>query len=112
MENDETMFDEIVRTEIKPDGMVEASLVDDTAQEMKDAVVDMQRSWKEFRELSDSPIAAHNYNWWKALMYLSFAEDRLKEAFLGRDRSPASVKQFHRWRLRIIFGWPSLRADA
>ena len=35
MENDETMFDEIVRTEIKPDGTVEASLVENSAQEME-----------------------------------------------------------------------------
>ena len=35
MENDKTMFDEIVRTEIKPDGTVEASLVENSAQEME-----------------------------------------------------------------------------
>ena len=78
---------------------------------MELAVAEMRQSWKEFREAADSPIAAHGYQWWKALMYLSFAEDRLKEVFLGRDRSPASVKQYHRWRMTIIYNRP-YRANA
>ena len=52
MENDETMFDEIVRTEIKPDGTVEASLVENSAQEMEAAVADMVKAWKDFKDAS------------------------------------------------------------
>ena len=35
MEKDETLFDEIVQTEIKPDGTVEMHLVSDIAEEME-----------------------------------------------------------------------------
>ena len=44
------MFDEIVRTEIKPDGTVEASLVEDAAQEMEASVADMVKAWKDFKD--------------------------------------------------------------
>jgi hypothetical protein len=112
MENDKTMFDEIVRTEIKPDGTVEASLVENSAQEMEDAVSEMVRCWKDFKDASaDYPKGAWSYNWWKALVYLALSEDHLKEAFLGRDRSPASIRQYHRWRLSVCDGRP-FRANA
>ena len=107
MEKDETLFDEIVRTEIKPDGTVEASLVEDAAQEMAASVADMVKAWKDFKDASvDYPIAAWSYGWWKALVYLALAEDHLKEQFLGRDRTPASIKQYHRWRLSLCDGRP------
>ena len=112
MENDETMFDEIVRTEIKPDGTVEASLVENSAQEMEVAAADMVRSWKDFKNASpDYPKGAWSYQWWKALVYLALAEDHLKEQFLGRDRSPKSIAQYHRWRLSLCDGRP-FRANA
>jgi hypothetical protein len=114
MENDETLFDEIVRTEIKPDGTVEASLVEDAAQEMAASVVDMKKAWKDFKEANGDqyPVAVWTYNWWKALVYLALAEDHLKEQFLGRDRTPASIKQFHRWRLSVCDGRPYPKANA
>jgi hypothetical protein len=113
MENDETMFDEIVRTEIKPDGTVEASLVENSAQEMEAAAADMAKAWKDFKDANGDqyPIAVWTYNWWKALVYLALAEDHLKEQFLGRDRTPASIKQYHRWRLSLCDGRP-FRANA
>ena len=94
MENDETMFDEIVRTEIKPDGTVEASLVENSAQEMEASVADMRKAWKDFKDANGDqyPIAVWTYEWWKALVYLALAEDHLKEQFLGRDRSPGEHK--------------------
>jgi hypothetical protein len=105
MEMDETLFDEIVRTEVKPDGTVEVSLAPDAAQEMEAAVADLLRSWKDFKDANgDYPIAVWGYQWWKCLCYLALAEDRLKEAFCGRDRSPASMKQYHKWRLKMIDG--------
>src|ERR1700719_3002176 len=99
MENDETLFDEIVRTEIKPDGTVEASLVEDPAQEMEASVADMAKAWKDFKDANGDqyPIAVWGYAWWKALVHLALAEDHLKEQFLGSDRSPKSVAHYHRW---------------
>ena len=112
MENDETMFDEIVRTEIKPGGTVEASLVENSAQEMEAAAADMVKAWKDFKDASaDYPKRAWSYEWWKALVYLALSEDHLKEAFLGRDRSPKSIAQYHRWRLSVCDGRP-YRANA
>ena len=113
MEKDETLFDEIVRTEIKPDGTVEASLVENSAQEMEISVAEMQSAWADFKKANGDqyPTAVWTYDWWKALMWLSCAENRLKEAFLGRDRTPASVKQYHRWRLKMLDG-QRYRADA
>ena len=113
MENDKTMFDEIVRTEIKPDGTVEASLVEDAAQEMEASVADMVKAWKDFKDANGDqyPIAVWSYNWWKALVYLALAEDHLKEQFLGSDRSPKSIAQYHRWRLSLCDGRP-FRANA
>jgi hypothetical protein len=113
MENDKTMFDEIGRTEINPNGTVEASLVEDPAQEMAASVADMVKAWKDFKDANGDqyPIAVWTYNWWKALVYLALAEDHLKEQFLGRDRTPASIKQYHRWRLSLCDGRP-FRANA
>jgi hypothetical protein len=42
---------------------------------------------------------------------LALAEDHLKEQFLGRDRSPKSIAQYHRWRLSLCDGRP-FRANA
>jgi len=113
MENDETMFDEIVRTEIKPDGTVEASLVENSAQEMEASVVDMKKAWADFKQANGDqyPIAVWTYNWWKALVYLALAEDHLREQFLRGDCTPASIKQYHRWRLSLCDGRP-FRANA
>ena len=102
---EDSLFDEIIETRIAPEGTLEASLKPDAEQEMEDAVADMVRSWKDFKDANgDYPIAVWGYKWWKCLCYLALAEDRLKQAFLGRDRSPASVKQYHRWRLKMING--------
>jgi hypothetical protein len=113
MENDETLFDEIVRTEIKPDGTVEASHVEDPAQEMAACAADMTKAWKDFKDANGDqyPIAVWGYAWWKALVHLALAEDHLKEQFLGSDRSPKSIAQYHRWRLSLCDGRP-FRANA
>jgi hypothetical protein len=102
----DSMFGEIVETKISSDGKLEVvALAPDAEQEKEDAVADMVKSWKDFKDANgDYPIAVWGYQWWRALMHLSLAEDRLKEAFLGRDRSPASVKQYHKWRLKMIDG--------
>ena len=105
MDKDETLFDEIVRTEIKPDGTLEPSVKSDfaAAQEIENSMAEMQSAWADFKKANGDqyPIAVWTYEWWRALMWLSCAENRLKEAFLGRDRSPASIRQYHRWRLSV-----------
>jgi hypothetical protein len=110
---EDSLFDEIVETRIAPDGTVEATLVEDAAQEMAASLADMVKAWKDFKDANGDqyPIAVWTYNWWKALVYLALAEDHLKEQFLGRDRSPASIKQYHRWRLSLCDGRP-FRANA
>jgi len=107
-----SLFDEIIETRIAPDGTLETSLKPDAEQEMNDAVADMMRCWKDFKDANgDYPIAVWGYQWWKCLCYLALAEGRLKEAFCGRDRSPASMKQYHKWRLKLCDGRP-YRANA
>jgi hypothetical protein len=112
---DETLFDEIITTRLAPDGKLEASLKPDfaAAQEMEASVADMVKAWKDFKDANGDqyPIAVWTYNWWKALVYLALAEDHLKEQFLGRDRSPKSIAQYHRWRLSLCDGRP-FRANA
>ena len=104
---EDSLFDEIIETRIAPDGTVEASFKPDAEQDMKDALAHMLRSWKDFEDANgDYPIAVWGHQWWKCLCYLALAEDRLKEAFCGRDRSPASMKQYHKWRLKMIDGRP------
>ena len=98
----ESMFDEINETTVKPDGKVEVKLVNPSPEEVEIAVADFVRSWREFRILD--PMRYGDAGWWQALQYLALANDRLMEAFCGRDRSPASVKQFHRWRLHLADG--------
>src|SRR5271154_401709 len=102
VKTEDSLFDEIVETRIAQDGTLEAKLKDPSAdEEMELAVCDMVRSWREWRDLNaQGPIAVHTYGWWKALMYLSLAEDRLKTAFTAGDRSPASIAQYHRYRMK------------
>jgi hypothetical protein len=109
---EDSLFDEIITTRITPDGTVEASLVEDAAQEMAASAQDMVKAWKDFKDASaDYPKGACSYGWWKALVYLALSEDHLKQQFLGRDRSPKSIAQYHRWRLSLCDGRP-YRANA
>jgi hypothetical protein len=110
---EDSLFDEIIETRIAPDGTVEATLKPDAAQEMEACVADIVKAWKDFKDANGDqyPIAVWGYAWWKALVHLALAEDHLKEQFLGRDRSPKSVAQYHRWRLSLCDGRP-FRANA
>ena len=49
--------------------------------------------------------------WWRALGYLALAESRAKDCFLGRHRDPASVRQYAKFRSKMIEG-KGYRADA
>ena len=107
------MFDTEIKYLIEADGTPEQKewVADGPSQEMEAAVAEMQHSWKAFCDVNKGTIAEYGYQWWKALMWLSCAENRLKEAFLGRDRSPKSIAQYHRWRMTIIYNRP-YRANA
>jgi hypothetical protein len=106
MKEGDSMFDEVIETRVSTDGKLEVDKSEE-AQEMEASVVEMQSAWAGFKKANgDYPIAVWGYEWWKALMWLSCAENRLKEAFLGRDRSPGSIKQYHRWRLSVCDGRP------
>jgi hypothetical protein len=106
----ETMFDELYETKKKPLGSVETKkLLTDAEQiaqmdseEMERAVADFVRSWRDFRGLD--PMRYGDPTWWRALEYLALANSRLKDAFCGQDRSPASIRQHHRWRLKLADG--------
>lgn len=103
----ESMFDEVIETSIKPDGDVEVKLVSPSAEEMEAAIADFTRSAKDF--FNFRPDAAHDPErpgilWWRALEYLALADSRMKEAFICGDRSPASIKQYHKFRLKMIAG--------
>lgn len=97
-----SMFDEVIETSVKPDGEVEVKLVSPSAEEMEEAVADFVRSWREYRLLD--PMRYGDIGWWKALQYLAISDDRLKEYFCGRDRSPSSIKRYHVWRLHLADG--------
>ena len=102
---EDSLFDEIVETRIAPDGTRGGEPQARRRAGDGGAVADMVRSWKDFKDANgDYPIAVWGYQWWKCLCYLALAEDRLKEAFCGRDRSPASMKQYHKWRLKMVDG--------
>ena len=105
----ESMFDEVVETHVGKDGSVEAKLVSPSAEEMEEAVADFVKSAREFRDLNSRPDAATaperpGILWWRALEWLALADSRLKDVFCGRDRSPRSIRQFHKFRLKMIAG--------
>jgi hypothetical protein len=94
----DSMFDEITVT---PDGTVEV-----TMQEVKSATHDLICSWKQFKGI-DATVAATSsaqlgIEWWRALQFLALADSRLKEAFIGGDRSRASQRLYHRYKLKLI----------
>lgn len=104
------MFDEEV-TLVKPDGTEM-----EQAAEMETSVADFVRSAREFRGLDSRPGAADDPErrgilWWRALEFLALADSRLKDCFCARDRSPASIAQYHRWKLKML-GAKRYRTDA
>ena len=85
---------------------------DDPAQEMENAVAEMKNAWRSFRDINcTGPAAVHGYDWWRELMWLSCAENRLKEAFCSRDRSPRSIAAYQKFRMKVLVG-KGYKADA
>lgn len=100
----------------KPYVTDEQTVADMDAEEAKAAVTDLLRSWRRFREIDMSVAATSGaqlgIEWWRCLQYLALADSRLKEIFIGGDRSPRSIRLFHQYKLRLIEGGKKLRADA
>jgi hypothetical protein len=60
----------------------EQTVADMDAEEMKNSVADLLRSWRRFREM-DASVAATSgeslgIEWWRCLEYLALADSRLK----------------------------------
>jgi hypothetical protein len=111
------MFDELIGTTVMPDGKVDAELVQPDPKEVENAVADFVKSAREFRILHSCPDGATDSGrrgilWWRALEWLAFADSRLKDIFCGPDRSPASIAQFHKYKLHLIDDRKPYRADA
>jgi hypothetical protein len=110
------MFDEQIETKIASDGTVETKrLVTDeetirqmeAEQEMERAVGDLVTSAREFFEMrseSASDYERPGIVWWRRLEALTLADSRLKDAFCGRDRSPRSIRAYHRFKLKMVSG--------
>jgi len=102
------LFDEEISTLIKSDGTVEQKrmLLDDIlhSEEAESAVADFLTSWKRFDKLRDDGIGHHANSWWVALELLALADSRLKTVFTGDRRDPVSLKQYHKYRGKLIDG--------
>jgi hypothetical protein len=102
------MFDEEIQTLVKSDGTVEQKriMLDDMLQseEAESAVEEFLTSWKRFDKLKEAEIDHRANSWWVALELLALADSKLKAVFTGDRRDPASVKQFHKYRGKLIDG--------
>lgn len=107
----ESMFDEVTEVTVQSDGEVEVTPVYD-AKQVEDAVADFIRFERDFREINSRRDAATDpsrfpgMEWWKRLAWLSLADDRLKDIFCGRDRSPRSIATYRKLaRRRLVYQW-------
>lgn len=104
-----TMFDELVSTKIEGGKVtVETEVLSPDPEEVENAVADLVRSWRRFKEM-DASVAATSgpqlgIEWWRAVEHLALADSRLKEVFCGPDRSPRSIRQYHKYKLKLIDG--------
>lgn len=116
-----TLFDEITTTKVemvhgKPRATDEQTIRDMEAQkEMEDALADLVRSFKDFTAIMERGVEpidpVKSVGWWRALEWLALAESRLKEAFVCGDRSPASIRQYAKFRSKMLEG-KRYRTDA
>jgi len=106
------MFDEVSQVTVQPDGKVETKkLISDErtiremeAKELEDSLVEFLREWREFERLRldlATDYGRPGILWWRSLQCLALAESKFKEAFIQGDRSPRSIQQFHRFKLKM-----------
>src|ERR1700741_1593990 len=106
------MFDEVTTTKVeivngKPRVSDEQAIREMEAKELADSLAEFVREWREFERLRVD--LATDYGrpgiiWWRNLQCLALAESRFKEAFIQGDRSPRSIQQFHRIKLKMLLG--------
>ena len=115
-ERTESLLDELVETTFKPDEEGEVKTVEGDAKEMQEASDELLQAGKRFRDFDTRhPGAAldseHALRWWRLCEFLMLANNRTKDVFLGRDRSPRSVRQHDKFRRTLLLGEP-YRTDA
>jgi hypothetical protein len=81
---------------------------------MEEAVAEFVQCAKEF--FDSRAEHAHAVNragvlFWRRLNWLSLADEKLKDCFCGRDRSPESISLYHKYRMQLL-GGQKLRHDA
>ena len=103
------MFDEVKEVRVETlDGKprVTEGTVEGDAKEMEEAIADLVRSFREFSVFNERSVdptdPLRSIAWWRALGYLALAESRAKDSFLGRHRDPASVRQYAKFRSKMI----------
>lgn len=78
------------------------------AEEMENAVADLIRSFREFNEIMSRGVnptdPVKSLGWWRRLEYLALAEGRMKDCFCGRHRDPASIRQYGKFRSKMLEG--------
>lgn len=107
-----TLFDEITEVKTvngKPKVTDEQTIRDmEAAKEMEDAIADLIRSFKDFNQIMSHGVEPtdplKSIPWWRALQFLALADSRLKEAFICGDRSPASIRQYAKFRSKMLEG--------
>ena len=116
----ETIFDEVKEVHVemvngKPRMTDEETIARMEAQEMENACAELVHSWRRFKEIDDRPGAATDpkleVEWWRRLDALGLADGSLKAQFLGRDRSPASIRHYAKFRRKMVLG-ERYRTDA
>ena len=113
-----SMFDEVTEVKTvngKPMISDEETLRQMDAEEMANAIADLTRSFSDFNAIMSRGVdpvdPEKSLGWWRATEYLMLANNRLKDIFCGRDRSPASIRQYARFRSKMLEG-KRYRTDA
>ena len=104
-----SMFDEVTEVKTvngKPMISDEETLRQMDAEEMANAIADLTRSFSDFNAIMSRGVdpvdPVKSLGWWRATEYLMLANNRLTDIFCGRDRSPASVKAYARFRSKML----------
>lgn len=113
------IFDELIRTTVKPDGEVETKRYisnDETLRQMEfqeacEEFVAAEKAWKKLDASVRLDKAADVCAWWDALEARYQTEKRVWELFTGGDRSPRSGRMYLQFRETLLSG-RSTRADA
>jgi len=99
------LFDQVKVVEIEPE------LPPPTPEQVERAVAEFVRSAKNFARVNGGSARFSSSEWWQELQWLALADADLKTIFCGRDRSPRSIQQFLKYKLKMIEG-KRYRSDA